>query len=465
MNKQLKKAIALLSIAALSAGCFAGCGTKQADDGKVVISLGDTFPDEQVNPEAYKTLMDTVKAFEEKYPNVKIEDPKFNFNVQTYMSMAEAGTLPTSYYLPLTESAKVMEMGYAADLTDEFKARGFYDNVSDFAMDLISKNGRIYYVPDGYYDQGIIVNLDLYEKAGLIDADGNLYQPETWEDLAQTAKKIKEVTGADGFALPTSNNQGGWRFTTIAWSYGTVFEEQKDGKWTAAFASPECEKALQYVKDLKWKYDVVPSDALLTLGKIEEQFAAGNIGMMVGEPNRVYSLTSTYKMDINKIGMIRIPSGDHGTVSMMGGSLRVIDRNATPEQIKAVLDWLEFNGTTVTLTDEIKTQLDSSMEVAIQNGNLIGPKTLSPWKDSSEVVAYKNKITEENTNVDPKHIEKYNNKDGVRYNAEEPVDAQALYAILDTAIQEVIINKDADPAALLKKAAEDFQKNNLDYAN
>ena len=46
--------------------------------------------------------------------------------------------------------------------------------------------------------------------------------------------------------------------------------------------------------------------------------------------------------------------------------------------------------------------------------------------------------------------------------AEEPVCAQELYATLDSCIQEVLVNKDADCAALIKKAASDFQSNYLD---
>ena len=59
----------------------------------------------------------------------------------------------------------------------------------------------------------------------------------------------------------------------------------------------------------------------------------------------------------------------------------------------------------------------------------------------------------------------YNDKENLEFQAEEPVDAQALYALLDTCIQEVLTNKDADCASLIKKAASDFQKNNLDNAN
>lgn len=234
MNGKNMRAAALISAGILFAGCAAGCSGKKADDGTVEISMGDTFADSEQFPEAYAGIMEQVAKFEERHPGVKIKDPKFTFNIKTYMPMAEANTLPTSYYIPLTEAGKIIDMGYAADITDEFKKRGYYDKLSDFAMDLISRDGRVYYVPEGMYDQCIVVNLDLYEKAGYVDAEGNLKQPKTWVELAEMAKHIKEVTGVDGFALPTINNQGGWRMMPIAWGYGTVFEtQQEDGSWKA----------------------------------------------------------------------------------------------------------------------------------------------------------------------------------------------------------------------------------------
>lgn len=465
MRASIKRMTAMVSVIALGAVCISGCGSKKVDDDKVTISIGSYFPDEQVNPEAYERAMDTVRKFEEKYPNVKIEDPKFDFNTQTYMSMAEGGTLPTTYYVPLTESKKIIDMGYAADITDEFKARGLYDNVSDFTLDLISDGDHVYYIPIDNYDQGLVVNLNLYEKAGFVDADGNLYQPETWEDMAEVAKKIKETTGIDGFGLPTINNQGGWRFSTIAWSYGTVFETQEDGKWKAVFDSPECVKAMQFVKDLKWKYDVLPANTLLSANDAYEQLAADNLGMTIAEPNSVGKIVNTYKMDKDKIGVVRLPAGDAGCVSMLGGGLRVIDRNATPEQIKAVMDWVQFTGFDYKLTDDLKSNIDNNIKIALETGSLIGLKSVSPWKDTSEVSVYMTQANNENTNIDLKHVEKYNDKTGVSYHAEEPVDAQSLYAVLDTVIQECLTNKNADPEALLKTAAHDFQMNNLDHAN
>ena len=51
----------------------------------------------------------------------------------------------------------------------------------------------------------------------------------------------------------------------------------------------------------------------------------------------------------------------------------------------------------------------------------------------------------------------------ISYQAEPPRCAQDLYALLDSCIQEVLNNKDADSKALIEKAAKDLQNNFLDY--
>lgn len=465
--KKLFKGIALALSCVLAASVLAGCGAKsENEEGKVVISLGDTFPDEKTEPERYERFMETIKRFEEKYPNVKVEDAQWNFSPDTFLAKAEAGTLPTVYYVPFTEANNMMKLGYAADLTEYLEERGYVEKMNDFILGLISEDNKIYFLPEQTnYTVGIAVNLEMYKKAGYVAEDGTLYQPETWEDLAEVAKKIKETTGADGFIFPTTGNVGGWRFTPVAWSYGTVFEtQQDDGSWKATFNSPECAKALQFVSDLKWKYNVLPENALVSLDDTKSQFAAGNVAMTFAEPNFIDSAVNSFKLDINNIGMIQLPAGDKRKVSLIGGGLRVIDSNSTPEQIEAALNFLTFIGLGADLDEEKKVSINDSIESRKENGLMVGLDGMSPWKADSDYMVYKNSVIEENKNINIKNIELYNNSDDLETQAEEPIDAQALYAVLDNVIQEVFTNKDADIEKLLDDAANKFQKNNLDYA-
>ncbi len=462
--KRRSQLTAAVLCGALMLGCSSGCGTKKTASDETVVSVAGFFSDESVMPEVYERQRKQADEFEKLHPGVKIEQSDFSFDSQSFLAKAEGGTLPTLYYVPLTEANAVLDMGYGADITDEFKKRGMIDNANTFILENISRNGKVYLIPSSMYDVGLIVNTDLYQKAGFIDADGTLYQPTDWEDLARVAQKIKETTGADGFILPTMNNTGGWRFMPIAWSYGTTFEEKDGDQWKATFDSQECVNAMQYISDLKWKYDVLPKNTQVDLAEVEKQFAAGNVGMIMGEASVIGRILATYDFDKNKIGMLSLPAGPKRHVTLMGGDYRVISKDATKEQITAAMDFLEYIGITAKLTEEMKVSMRETYEQNQLKNNLIGLKSLSPWKDDCEVNAYKLSLDQEFLNVDPKHLELYNHKDGIEFQAEEPIDAQALYAILDSVIQEVMNNQNADISGLLKKACEDFQKNNLDYA-
>ena len=469
MKKQIMRVAAMGMSLAMAAGVMSGCGDSKkssADaDGKIVITVGDYFADETVNPEAYAKNMKKVAEFEKLHPDIKIEDANWGFDVQSYMAKAEAGILPTIYYAPLTETKKIIEMGYAADLTDEFKERGFYDEVNSYMLELISDDrGKIYFLPSGNYDVGIAVNVKLYGDAGFVNDDGTLYQPTDWDDLARVAKTIKEKTGADGFMIPTTGNCGGWRVTPIAWSNGVTFETKEGGKWKATFNTPECTAALQYIKDLKWKYDVLPGNALIDLTEYYKQYGTDNAGMLIA-PGSATSNVSQYGMDVNKVGALAMPKGPKKHVTLLGGAIYSVSAAATEKQIDAAVRWIKM-AYNPDLTEDVKTIGNADIDEQIDEGEMIGTNKLNVWNKDADSVKYLNQLNAQRANANINHVKLYNDfvadMGDCELRAEEPVCAQELYGTLDNCIQEVLTNKDADCAALLEKACSDFQKNYLD---
>ena len=98
-------------------------------------------------------------------------------------------------------------------------------------------------------------------------------------------------------------------------------KQDSDGKWHATFDSPECVEALEFIKDLKWKYDVLPANTLVDLDRGSE--ADGNRGesaMTLGEPNQINQFPK-YGIEPDNIGAVRIPAGPKKRVSLMGGAL------------------------------------------------------------------------------------------------------------------------------------------------
>lgn len=463
MFTRMKSVLLLFFAVALLVCSITGCGNKNTDkdeQGRTIVSVGG-WP--QKEGDRLDNMNISKAEFEEKNTDVVIQPDTWAFDLQTFYPKAEAGTLPTVYEVYFTEAPKVIDGGYCVDLTEVLKNRGYEGKLNRKVLDVVSKDGKTYAFPASGYIFGLGYNTELFEKAGLTNDDGTPKQPKDWYELAEFAVKIKEATGKPGFIFPTTNNCGGWMFTNIAWSFGVDFMEQnKDGKWEATFNTPECVEALQFIKDLKWKYNVFGENVLIDLNEYYKQYAIGNAGMLIcaNLPDAVYK----YEMPIEKIGMMAIPAGPKRHVALLGGSAYFINQNATKEQIDAAIRWLEHRGTTDVMTDIRRKNIENGYKQKADRNQLIGNKSLSIWTDAAEVEAFNNEMMEKYTNCKPYQIKLYNEYllSDVEIQAEEPVCAQDLYALMDNCIQEVLQNKNADCAELIKKASEDFQHNFLD---
>ncbi len=465
-----KKIISLLLACALCTVSFSGCkkhDQKKAktSDGKTLISVG-LWPDKEAEPKSYERMEKQRQDFMEKYPDIYIEEDGWKFDIQSFTAKAEGGTLPTLYKAYFTEANRIMELGYAADITDAVKRHGYYDKINDYLLGNISKNDKIYLIPSEMYSLGLLININLFRQAGLIDASGAPIIPKTFEEMRQTAKEISEKTGKAGFVFPTAENVGGWNFMPLAWGYGTKFMEQKDGKWISEFASDECSAALKLIHDMKWEDNSLPSNTKINAEEVMKLIGTDQAAMTFAHPGQLNSLVNSYGMDINAIGMAKMPAGPVKDVTLMGGAFYVIEPNATPEQIDAALKWIEFDGITPDLDEEGKARYRETYEKKKEQGvDVIGIKDLTFWNEKASSQTYKDSVKDEFRNIPKKNIESYNNKHDMEFQAEEPVCSQDLYATLDRCIQEVLTNKSANCASILKQASSDFQANFLDYEN
>ena len=464
----LKKVTAVVTATVLSATMLAGCGGKDAskdDQGRTVITVGNW-------PTTEGKQLDDMNKQKERYeaanPDAVIVPDNWSFDLTTFYAKAAGGKLPTVFGTNYTEVSQVINANYCADLTDVLKKRVYEGMFNKSVLDIISKDGKIYAFPTGAYVLGLAYNTEMFQAAGLMESDGTPKQPKDWYELAEFAKKIKDATGKAGFVFPTSTNYGGWIFTPVAWSFGAEFMKKgDDGKWKATFNSPECAEALQYIKDLKWKYDVLPSNALIDGSEYSKIFATGGAAMQItaGDiPRKVVS----YGMTPDQLGMMAIPAGPKKFVTLLGGYVMNVKAGSTEEQIDAAVRWFEMT-TNFKATDEYKTNLKNTYEKNIADGQLVGIKSMSHWSQDAESVKIQNEMIDQYANSNMNHVRLYNEFTAncpATIQPEEPVCAQELYGILDSCIQEVLTNKDADCAILLEKANSDFQSNyldNLDY--
>ena len=401
-----------------------------------------------------------VKKFNEKHPNVEVVPAYYKYAVDTFVPKAESGNLPTIFESWYTEPQKLIAGGFVADITDILQERGWLDTLNPSIRELLSKDGRIYGIPRDGYALGLMLNVELFEEAGLVDENGYPIYPKTWEELAETAKKIKDATGMAGFCLLAKDNAGGWHFSNIAWAFGATFTvDNGDGTFTANVDSAEAIAAMQYIKDLRWKYDVLTPDP------INEDWGTGfvNIGvgtaaMYIGANDAVNQPTQVNGLPVDKLAMCALPAGPNGEqYSLSGGTPYMFSKDATVEEINAALDYLEIMGKAPVASEEAIAGMKADAENRVSNGVPVIPR-FPCWIDQ-DVLDAETQIIKDYGNVDTKMFDSYftATKQSGNLRMEEPGSAQDLYAELTKVLQAVVTDKDADIAALMQKADANYQ--------
>ncbi|MDD6484460.1 MAG: extracellular solute-binding protein [Clostridiales bacterium] len=460
MKKKISMLLSLIVLIGAAAGCStSGNNAKQASEGQTVITIAN-WPSEE-DEKNYETMQKRKEDFEAENPDIKIETSTYVYATDTFLPKAMAGQLPTLYQTYYTEVAKIIDAGYAADITDMMESLEMKDALSDNVKTVVEKDGRCYAIPIQLYLQGIICNVEIFKEAGLVDADGVPVFPQDYDELVATAKTIKEKTGKAGFALPTTSNQGGWHFMNIAWANGVEFMAKENGKWVAKFDSQECYEALQYVKDLKWKHDVLPTNVFMTMTDLETQLATDQLAMYFRPADASAPLIDTYGMSKDNIAQCRVPQGKAGRIAQMGGTVYMIANNATPEQQIACGKWLDFIGTSPRVTEESKALSEKDMQTSVEKGYTVGIEQMPIWITEERRELTK-QLNEKYCNINKKFFEDYEKYDTVILRPEEPQKCQELYSLIDSCIQAVLTDQNADPKQLIHQAAVDFQTNYLD---
>jgi multiple sugar transport system substrate-binding protein len=167
---------------------------------------------------------------------------------------------------------------YASFAADDLLTRGdevisselkgqFYENFYGAG----SIDGALYGIPFIASIRNLYYNKEIFERVGIEKP------PETWDELVQTAKAIKDETGIPGFGLPMTEFEAQADFSYFIWGNGGDW--QRDGEWS--FNIPENVEALQFMTDLVNKYKVTnPDPTTINRDELQKVFAQGQLGMM-----------------------------------------------------------------------------------------------------------------------------------------------------------------------------------------
>ena len=466
MNRFVKMVSLLLALCLVTASVPFSFAEEVIDaDLTCTITLGNWPPD--TAPDAEKALFESYKAtMARQYPNVTLVPDYYSYSLSNYVPMAKGHTAPSIFQPPFTDPQLLISQGLVGDVTDALEQFGVLEQFSPSYVEMLAdENGRIYGLPRDGYVLGMHINIDLFREAGLMTEDGLPLYPRTLQEMAEYGQIIKEKTGKAGLVFPASETYGGWLFTNIAWNFGCVGEnaleyQDEDGRWVCNFTSPECIAAMEFMRDLRWKYDILNADATTTdWAGAHSLLGTGEAAMNFAADDSVDQPTANKGLAVDSFALIPFPAGPQGRYALAGGTCYMFSPDITGDQAIALMAYLKVLGKLPFLDEEIIAGMRADYAAKRDRGAPVLP-AISAWTDA-EYNAAKQAIINEYCNVD---MRLYNDffdsisEGTITLKSEEPIFAQQLYRELTAVVQRVITREGADVVKALRKAEESFQE-------
>ena len=377
------------------------------------------------------------KGFEKLYPDIKVERTvipgKPGENRLAFTSAMAGGSGPDAYHAAHFPTIPVwIDQGFAMDITEMYKAWPDSKNVLPAALQAAMKNGRIYGVPNSYYVMMLAYRRDLFKNAGLAGP------PRNWNELATFAQKLTDPRkNRYGYAI-LGMDWASWYWENFVWQAGgEVTEKLPDGKCKIRFTEEPAIKALQFYKDLKWKYKVVQSDVLQAYDANVRDLVQGTAAMYMLAIDQYPGLLSQ-GLKPEQIGFATLPAGPTGIkAAQVGGAYWIVNPALAKNKAKldAVWKYVTYMSSKDTFLKTYELQADA--------GVLFPPKM--PYFSGISISKYFKEVPED-------IAEEVN--DSLAHGKMEYYFKDRIEPYLAKPIQAVLLDQKADPKAVLEECAK-----------
>ncbi len=341
-----KKLLAAMLCVAMAATSLVGCGgsgdsgkdtdtakssEKGSDEEKVELTIWETSR----NKDDWYTSME--KKFLEEHPNITLNkvvkegDPGNEF----YQAVA-SGTAPDLVNCSFTMMDSYITSGILEPLnqyTDDWDEWG---NFTKEYVDMFTKDGKVYGVPNQVAPMLFGYNKALFEEAGIKEP------PKTWDEAVEVAKKINDPDNQVAGYATLAAEWTEWFFQYYVWQAGgDLTKENEDGTAELTFTDPAVIKAAEYYQKLKSE-GVLQSDLTLKFSDLVTNFGLGKIGMMPFAGDWV-SEAITKGIDPDDIGLCLPPAGPSGKqTTAIGGDCWVINAKADQAKKDAAWEYIKY---------------------------------------------------------------------------------------------------------------------------
>ncbi|MFD7309742.1 ABC transporter substrate-binding protein [Promicromonospora sp. NPDC059942] len=449
-SAQNRAAFALVGVLSL-AGTLTACGgSSDASDeptGPVTIEVSIDAGLEQPAIDAFD---ERIAQFEEANPDIQVETKEFTWSGTTFAAELAGGTLPDVFPIPFTDGRALIERGQIADVHELVAELPYADQFNPtVAAAGQDAEGNMWAVPIAAYNQGLHYNRALFEEAGL-DPDN---PPATWDEVREAAKTIADKTGQAGYAHMTQSNTGGWILTTETYALGGRVVEGEGDDITATVDNDATVAALEMLREMRWEDNSMGSSFLYDWGTINQDFAAGKIGMYVSGGANYPNLFTQNQMNPDEYGVTVLPLEGDDAGTLGGGTLAAVSSAASEAEQAAAVKWIDFYYISK-LTDQ--EQAVAEAEVASETDQPVGAPALPIF--DRETYEQQQGWIKDLVNVPLENFAPMTDQMFDQPVIPEPaVATQDVYAALDPVVQAVLTDENADIDALLADAQTQVQ--------
>ena len=433
-----------VAVASVLAACVAGASANSSAK-TVTISVASLIPGS--TPAAVKEFENQVKQFEKANPGIKVKPVEYQWTGPTFAAKLAARTLPTVFEVPFTDAKTLGERGQLADLTREIKALPYFSKLNPTVLDeATTTTGKIVALPKGAYAQALHYNRKLFSQAGL---DPNK-PPTSWAQVRAYAKQIAERTGKAGYLqMGKADNTAGWILTTTTYSLGGRMQSGSGSNAKATLNNRQTVTALNLLKTMRWTDNSMGSNFDYGWSDINQAFAAGNVGMYISGSDVYTNLVQASNIDPSIYGVTTIPLAKNKTAGVLGGGTLVAVRpDANAAAKAAAVKWVDFFYVRKLVSKQHAIRNAKSL---VANKQPVGVPALPLFNKKQYDLA--NTWIKPYINVPVGQMKPFTSRIfGQRLIPEPAVATQAVYHALDTVVQAVLTDRNANINQLLQQA-------------
>jgi multiple sugar transport system substrate-binding protein len=268
--------------------------------------------------------------FEDKNPGVHIKAIARDYIQQQFVTVMAGGKGPDVVHLWVGALPTLAREGFLASLDSEIQGWDQKDLIPDLFWDPVRRGGHTWGVPYDSYFYTLLIRRDLYVAAGL-DPE---HPPANWDELEAVAKKLTlPEKGQSGFGFSPNANY----FLDFVWQAGgEFFKKDASGAWQPAFQENQGVAALSYLRNLRFKDQVMQPNPLASEDELKLLFATGKLAMMPGVANQMPDLITRFGMRPEDLIIAPLPAGPTGLqASHSGGDYFIINAQTTGRQREA----------------------------------------------------------------------------------------------------------------------------------